>query len=69
MLESFERKPMILRRNIDDIFFIWEHGEESLKVFVEQVIMFHSTIKFTDEYSKEEVKLFRLKYKTNRWGT
>ena len=55
MLESFEKKPMIWWRYIDDIFFIWEHGEESLKVFIEQVNMFHSTIKLTAEHSKEEV--------------
>ena len=54
MLESFEKKPIVWWRHID-IFFIWEHGEESLKVFIEQVNMFHSTIKFTAEYSKEEV--------------
>ena len=56
MLESFEKKPMFWRRYIDDIFFVWEHGEESLKVFIVQVVnTFHSTIKFTAEYSKEEV--------------
>ena len=55
MLETFEKKPMIWCRYIDDIFFIREHGEESLKVFIEQVNMFHSTIKFIAEYSKEEV--------------
>ena len=54
MLEKFEKKPMIWWRYIDDIFFIWEHGEESLKVFKEQVNIFHSTIKFTAEYSKAE---------------
>ena len=31
MFESFEKKPMFWRRYIDDIFFVWEHGEESLK--------------------------------------
>ena len=51
------------------IFFIWERGEESLKIFMEQVNMFHSTIKFTAEYSKEEVNFFGHKYKTNRWKT
>ena len=55
MLEGFEKKPMIWWRYIDDIFFIWQHGEESLKVFIEQVNMFRSTMKFTAEYSKEEV--------------
>ena len=34
MLESFEKKPMIWWRYIDDIFFVWEHGEEFLKVFI-----------------------------------
>ena len=54
LLESFEKKPMILRKYIDDIFFIWKHGEQSLKVFIEQVNKFYSTIKFTAKYSKEE---------------
>ena len=55
MLESFEKNPMIWWRYIDDILFIWEHGEESLKVLIEQVNMSHSRIKFTSKYSKEEV--------------
>ena len=36
-LENFERKPMIWWRYIDDIFFIWEHGEKLLQVFIDQV--------------------------------
>ena len=63
MLDSFEKKPMIWWRYIDDIFFIWEHGEESLKVFIEQVNMFHSTIKFTAEYSKEGVNFLDVNIK------
>ena len=50
MLERFEKKPIISWRYINDKFLIWEHGKESLKVFIEQVNMFHSTIKFTAEY-------------------
>ena len=61
MLESFEKKPMIWWMYI---FFIWKHGEESLKVFIEQVNMSHYTIKFTAEYSREEVNF--LDVKTNR---
>ena len=34
MFKSFEKKPMIWWRYIDDNFFIWEYGEESLKVFI-----------------------------------
>ena len=63
MLETFKKKPMIWWRYIVDKFFIWEHGEESLKVFIEQVNMFHSTIKFTAEYSKEEVKFLDVNIK------
>ena len=55
MPECIEKKPVIWLRYIDNIFFIWEHGEESLKVFRGQVNMFHSTVKFTSEYSKEQV--------------
>ena len=54
---------MIWWRYIDDIFFIWEHGEESLSVFIDQVNLFHPTIKFTAEYSKEEVNFLDLNIK------
>ena len=47
ILEIYEKKTttMIWWRYIDDIFFIWEHGEESLKVFIDQVKLFYPTIK------------------------
>ena len=47
-------------RYIDDIFFILEHGQESLNVFIDQVNMFHPTIKFMAEHSKEEVNFLDL---------
>ena len=63
MLEIFEKKTMIWWRYIDDIFFIWEHGEESLRVFIDQVNLFHRTVKFTAEYSKKEVHFLDLNIK------
>ena len=60
LLEIFEKKPMIWWRYIDNIFFIWEHGEESLRFFIGQVNLFHPTIKFTAQYSKEEVNFLAL---------
>ena len=55
---------MIWWRYIDDIFFIWEHGEESYRSdFIDQVNLFHPTIKFTAEYFKEEVKFLDLNIK------
>ena len=70
MLQSFEKKekkPVIWWRYIDDIFFICVHGEESLKVFIEQVNIFHSSIKFTAEYSKEEVIFLGMNVKLIDW--
>ena len=69
MLKSFKKKPMIRCGYIDDTLFICEHSEDSLKVFIEQVNIFHSTIKFTAEYSKRRSYFFKRKCKTNRWGT
>ena len=56
MLKRFAKTPMIWWRYIDDIFFICEYDKESLKTFIDQVNMFHSTIKLTAKYSEEEVK-------------
>ena len=63
LLEIFGKKAMIWWRNIDNIFFIWEHGEESLRDFKDQVNLFHPTIKFTAEYCKEEVNFLDLNIK------
>ena len=54
---------MIWQRYIDDTSFIWEHGEESLSDFIDQINFFHPTIKFTEEYSKEEVNFLDLNIK------
>ena len=42
---------------------IWEHSEESLSDFIDQVNLFHPTIKFTAECSKEEVNFLDLNIK------
>ena len=56
ILNASEKKPMIWWRYIDDFFFIWEHGEESLEKFLNKLNSFHPTIKFTVKYSKETIK-------------
>ena len=55
ILEDIEQQPHIWWRYIDDIFFIWEHGEDSLKQFIETLNACHPTIKFTAEWSKEDI--------------
>ena len=42
-------------RFIDDIFFIWNHGEKRLEQFIQKLNKFHPNIKFTHESSKEDV--------------
>ena len=42
-------------RFIDDVFFIWTHGEENLKLFINYLNSSHDTIKFTSEYSLETI--------------
>ena len=55
MLNSCEVKPWIWYRYIDDVFFIWTHGEEKLCSFVEYINSYHQTIKFTTEKSRDSV--------------
>ena len=55
ILNKVKKKPSVSWRYIDDIFFIWERGEESLKEFINEINSFHPTIKFTADWSKEKV--------------
>ena len=52
---SYQRQPLFWGRFIDDIFFIWEHGEEELIKFIHHLNRVHKTIKFTHEYSHTKV--------------
>ena len=54
ILSKVQKKPSVWWRYIDDIFFIWEHGEESLKEFTNEINSFHPTIKFTADWSREK---------------
>ena len=42
-------------RYIGDIFFIWKHRENSLKQLIETLNAFQPTMKFTAEWSREEI--------------
>ena len=55
ILSASPDKPFVWWRYIDDVFMIWQHGEEKLKAFLESLNSFHPTIKFTYEYSKESI--------------
>ena len=55
ILRKAEFKPYLWWRYIDDIFFLWEHGEEKLKSFIDKINKMHPTIKFTADWSKTSI--------------
>ena len=52
ILGKAEFKPYLWWRYIDDIFFLWEPGEEKLKAFIDNINKMHPTKKFTADWSK-----------------
>ena len=61
ILEDIELHSRIWWRYIDDIFLIWEHGEDSLKYFIETLNAFYLTIKLTAKWSREETNFLDVK--------
>jgi hypothetical protein len=51
----FHNQPTLWLRFIDDIFMIWNHGEDKLNEFIEYLNSCMETIKFTYECSKTAV--------------
>ena len=54
-LKSQELTPLLWYRYIDDVFFIWTHGEEKLALFIDDVNSYHPNINFTHESNKEHI--------------
>ena len=55
-LSNLEYAPWIWWRYIDDVFFIWEHGEEKLDAFMTYLNSVHPTIKFTEKHSHHSIE-------------
>ena len=51
-LETQSKKLLIWLRYIDDIFFIWTHGEQELEIFLKDLNNFTLNLNFTDEATK-----------------
>ena len=47
LLKESVDTPIVWMRFIDDVFFIWTHGEEKLETFIKFLNSSHDTIKFT----------------------
>ena len=46
---------------MDDIFLIWEHGEEALKSFLVKINSIQPAIKFTADWSYSSVNFLDVK--------
>ena len=60
-LEGQHLQPLVWLRNIDEIFFIWTPREDSFKKFLEELNDFNQYMKFTCEYSAENIPFLDLK--------
>ena len=66
LIEGRTLKPTVWLRYIDDIFFIWEHGEIELLEWIKYLNKSHKTIKFTVEYSTSEINFLDTKVKLDK---
>ena len=62
-LETQRDKPFWWVKYVEDIFFIWPHGQEKLKVFLEDLNKFHPNLKFTSDSGEENVAFLDPKVK------
>ena len=62
-LETQSKKPLIWLKCIDDIFFIWTHGEQELERFLKDLNNFTPNLSFTHEASKNCIPFLDLKVK------
>ena len=55
ILGNTEFMTYIWWRYIDDLFFLWEYGEEKLKSFIDNINKMHPAIKLTAYWSKTSI--------------
>ncbi len=65
-LETKGLKPALYIRYIDDIFIIWNQGEEKLLEFINVFNEAHPSIKFTFEYSNEQIAFLDTRVKIDK---
>ena len=62
-LQTIKFQPLVWFRYIDDIFFIWTNGENSLKNLMREFNNFNPNIKFTYEFCEESINFLDLNVK------
>ena len=68
LLKESVDTPIVWMRFIDDVFFIWTHGEEKLETFINFLNSSHDTIKFTEEHSRESISFLDVKVSVSEGG-
>ena len=58
--ETQTLQPLSWFRYIDDVFFIWTHGEEKFQLFHTDLNNYNTHIKFTYEFNKEHISFLDL---------
>ena len=66
IINSFPLKPTAWWRYIDDIFFIWEYGEDHYKNWIQHLNKANTNIRFTEEHSYTEIPFLDTKVKIDR---
>lgn len=68
LLNSFPHKPLFYKRFLDDIFIIWNNGEDKLFEFINFANNFNPHIKFTYKYSDTEIEFLDIKVRLTENG-
>ena len=68
LLKESADLPLVWMRFIDDVFFIWTHGEEKLDSFINFLNSSHDTIKFTSEHSSNSINFLDVKVSVKQGG-
>ena len=65
----YKLQPLIWKRFIDDIFFVWTYGPDELDKFVHYLNGCHRTIKFTIETSSKSINFLDTTVKKEENGS
>ena len=69
LLRNYPKKCLLFKRFLDDIFAIWQHGEEELNDWLEYLNNSHQSIKFTAETSVQSVNFLATTVHLDHDGT
>ena len=55
LFSDYDISPLVWWCYIEDVFMLWQHGEEELKKFLEILSFYYPNIKFTTNYSRDMI--------------